>query len=100
MRGQIIPVTLDSTVLCAELANGEIIRGESTIPIRENREPIKRVFFEQRENGKTHHATEENYDCQAHQTAIDALVNADAIIIGPGSLYTSIMPKSRDQRNR
>ena len=100
VRGQIIPVTLDSTVLCAELANGEIVRGESTIPIRENREPIKRVFFEQRENGRendrkdemAHHATDENYDCQAHQTAIDALVNADAIIIGPGSLYTSIMP--------
>ncbi len=100
VRGQIIPVTLDSTVLCAELANGEIVRGESTIPIRENREPIKRVFFEQRENGRendrademAHHATDEDYDCQAHQTAIDALVNADAIIIGPGSLYTSIMP--------
>ncbi len=104
VRGQIIPVTLDSTVLCAELANGEIVRGESTIPIRENREPIKRVYFEQRENGKeidrendrntqkTHHATDENYDCQAHQSAIKALVNADAIIIGPGSLYTSIMP--------
>lgn len=100
VRGQIIPVTLDSTVLCAELANGEIVRGESTIPMRENREPIKRVYFEQRENGRendrvdemVHHATDENYDCQAHQTAIDALVNADAIIIGPGSLYTSIMP--------
>lgn len=100
VRGQIIPVTLESTVLCAELANGEIVRGESTIPIRENREPIKRVFFEQRENGRendkkdemAHHATDENYDCPAHQTAIDALVNADAIIIGPGSLYTSIMP--------
>ena len=92
VRGQIIPVTLDSTVLCAELANGEIVRGESTIPMRENRDPIKRVFFEQRENGKSHHATEEDYNCQAHQSAIDALVNADAIIIGPGSLYTSIMP--------
>ncbi len=96
VRGQIIPVTLDSTVLCAELANGEIVRGESTIPMRENREPIKRVFFEQRENGRenelAHHSNEEDYNCQAHQSAIDALVNADAIIIGPGSLYTSIMP--------
>ncbi|MXV78395.1 YvcK family protein [Candidatus Poribacteria bacterium] len=96
VRGQIIPVTLDSTVLCAELANGEIVKGESTIPMRENREPIKRVFFEQRENGRenelAHHSNEEDYNCQAHQSAIDALVNADAIIIGPGSLYTSIMP--------
>ncbi len=92
VRGQIIPVTLDYTVLCAELADGEIVRGESTIPVRENREPIKRVFFEPRENGKTYHTQDETYECQAHDTAIDALVNADAIIIGPGSLYTSIMP--------
>ncbi len=92
VRGRIIPVTLDYTVLCAELVDGEIIRGESTIPIRENREPIKRVFFEPRENGKTHHATEVSYECKAHKGATDALLNADVIIIGPGSLYTSIMP--------
>ena len=93
VRGQIIPVTLDYTVLCAELADGEVVRGESTIPVRENREPIKRVFFEPRENGKTHHATADTlYECQAHEGAIEALINADVIIIGPGSLYTSIMP--------
>lgn len=92
VRGQILPVTLDYTVLCAELADGEIVKGESTIPIRENREPIKRVFFEPRENGKTHSTSDDLYECQAHETAINALVNADAIIIGPGSLYTSIMP--------
>ncbi len=94
VRGRIIPVTLDYTVLCAELADGEIVRGESTIPKRENREPIKRVFFERRENGKTHHREEgsETYECQAHEEAIEALLNADVIIIGPGSLYTSIMP--------
>ncbi|RKU23680.1 hypothetical protein C6499_18015 [Candidatus Poribacteria bacterium] len=92
VRGRIIPVTLDYTVLCAELVDGEIVRGESTIPIRENREPIKRVFFEPRENGKTPHATEASYECKAHKGATDALLNADVIIIGPGSLYTSIMP--------
>ena len=93
VRGRIIPVTLDYTVLCAELADGEIVRGESTIPLRENREPIKRVFFEPRENGKTHHhPTDGSYECQAHKGATDALLNADVIIIGPGSLYTSIMP--------
>ncbi len=92
VRGRIIPVTLDYTVLCAELVDGEIVRGESTIPERENREPIKRVFFEPRENGKMHHTPGEVYECQAHETAVEALVNADVIIIGPGSLYTSIMP--------
>ena len=92
VRGKIIPVTLDYTVLCAELADGEIVKGESTIPIRENREPIKRVFFEPRENGRTHHNYDDTYECLAHETAVGALINADAIIIGPGSLYTSIMP--------
>ncbi len=92
VRGRIIPVTLDYTVLCAELVDGEIVRGESTIPMRENREPIKRVFFEPRENGKAHHPTDGSYECQAHKGATDALLNADVVIIGPGSLYTSIMP--------
>ena len=92
VRGQIIPVTLDYTVLCAELTNGDTVRGESTIPTRGNREPIKRVFFEPRENGKTHHSPDEVYECQAHEAAMEALVDADVIIIGPGSLYTSIMP--------
>ena len=76
---KIIPVTLDYTVLCAELADGEIVRGESTIPVRENREPIKRVFFEPRENGKTHHSPHEIYECQAHEGAVEALFNADVI---------------------
>lgn len=92
VRGRIIPVTLDYTVLCAELVDGAIVRGESTIPERENREPIKRVFFEPRENGKTYHSPGEVYECQAHEAAIEALIKADVIIIGPGSLYTSIMP--------
>ena len=92
VRGQIIPVTLDYTVLCAKLKNGDTVRGESTIPTRGNRDPIKCVFFEPRENGKTHHSPDEVYECQAHEAAMEALVNADVIIIGPGSLYTSIMP--------
>ena len=33
-----------------------------------------------------------SYECKAHKGATDALLNADVIIIGPGSLYTSIMP--------
>ena len=89
-RGRIIPVSLDGTTLCAELIGGDIVCGESNIPERSNREPIKRVFLKPRENGKQHH--DEPYECAAHIEAVEAIGNSDAIIIGPGSLYTSIMP--------
>ena len=89
-RGRIIPVSLDGTTLCAELVGGDIVCGESNIPERSNREPIQRVFLKPRENGKQHH--DELYECAAHTEAVEAIANADAIIIGPGSLYTSIMP--------
>ena len=89
-RGRIIPVSLDATTLCAELVGGDIVCGESNIPERSNREPIQRVFLKPRENGKHHH--DEPYECAAHAEAVDAITNADAIIMGPGSLYTSIMP--------
>ncbi len=89
-RGRIIPVSLDGTILCAELAGGDIVSGESNIPERSNQEPIQRVFLKPRENGKQYH--NEPYECAAHTEAVEAIADADAIIIGPGSLYTSIMP--------
>ena len=92
VRGKIIPVSLNYTVLCAELADGEIVRGESKIPQRENREPIRRIFLEPRDNGKNHHPPNQSYECIANQEAEEAIHNSDVIAIGPGSLYTSIMP--------
>jgi len=88
VRGQIIPASLQPTILCAELTDGEIIRGESMIPERKNRNPIRRIFLEPRSNG---HIQEKN-KVEAHQASIDSINNSDVIIIGPGSLYTSIMP--------
>jgi uncharacterized cofD-like protein len=93
VRGRIIPVSLDYTMLCAELADGEVVSGESQIPNRRNREPIRRVFLAPRDNGKNHQPSlPDTYQCVAHQEAIETIANADVIIIGPGSLYTSIMP--------
>ena len=93
VRGRIIPVSLDYTMLCAELADGEVVSGESQIPNRRNREPIRRVFLAPRDNGKNHQqSSPDSYKCVAHQEAIETIANADVIIIGPGSLYTSIMP--------
>ncbi len=88
-RGRIIPVSLDGTILCAELVDGDVVSGESNIPGRANGKPIERIFLKPRDNGKQHH---EPYECAAHTEAVDTIANADVIIIGPGSLYTSIMP--------
>lgn len=75
--GNVIPSTLTDTHLCAELEDGTIVREEYNI--RElNKPPIKRVFLDP-ENAP---ATDE---------AIEEIERADAIVIGPGSLYTSVI---------
>lgn len=81
VTGQVLPVTLENVQLCAKLENGNIVRGESSIPMEslEQNSPIERVFLEP-ENAK------------GIQEAIDAILNADAVVLGPGSVYTSIIP--------
>lgn len=81
VTGRVLPVTLADVKLYAELDNGVIIEGESNITKRTVHPdvPIKRVFIEPS-------------DVQPLQEAISAIDEADAIILGPGSLYTSIIP--------
>ncbi|NLC77167.1 MAG: YvcK family protein, partial [Clostridia bacterium] len=64
-------------VLGAELADGEIIMGQSKIA--RSPKPIKRVFLEPA-------------DCKALDEALRAINEADLIVLGPGSLFTSIIP--------
>lgn len=79
--GKVIPVTLDNVKLVAKLKDGTIVRGESKIPevSLERKSPIDRVFIEP-ENAKV------------LDDAIKAVREADAILLGPGSLYTSVIP--------
>lgn len=77
VRGQVLPVTLSHVRLCAEMEDGTIIRGESQIPA--NGGKIKRVFLEPE-------------NCRPNVEVLQAIREADAIIMGPGSLYTSILP--------
>jgi uncharacterized cofD-like protein len=77
VRGRIVPSTLHDIVLGARWADGRVVRGESTIPA--SGEPPTDVFIEPR-------------DIPAHPKAIRALLEADLILIGPGSLYTSVLP--------
>lgn len=80
VKGEVIPVTLKKTKLCAKLENGKIIEGETNIdvPKHDGNLKIAEIFLDP--------------EVVANKDALLAIKNADAIILGPGDLYTSIIP--------
>lgn len=81
VTGKVLPVTLDDMKLIAKLENGNIVEGESQIPyeVIKQKSKIKRLMIEPKE-------------AKPLEDALKALREADAIVMGPGSLYTSIIP--------
>lgn len=75
--GRVLPATLGVVRLCAELDDGTILEGESNISRAQR--PIKRVFFDPPAVAPL-------------DEVIAAIRDADAIVLGPGSLFTSVVP--------
>lgn len=78
-KGDVIPVTFEQAELCVELENGRTIEGETHIdePKEKERPPIKRAFL--------------NPKVKVNRRAVQAIYNADLVLIGPGDLYTSLL---------
>jgi uncharacterized cofD-like protein len=78
IRGNVFPATLQKVKLVARREDGSEIEGECRIR-EEKGSPIDWLFLKPN-------------DCSATQESVEAIRQADAIILGPGSLYTSVMP--------
>ncbi len=77
IRGRVLPSTIDDMRLVARMEDGSIIKGESQIP-----EAGKKII----------ELSSEPEVCEPANDVLEAIQDADLIIIGPGSLYTSIIP--------
>lgn len=77
VRGRVLPTANQAIVLKAEMEDGTIVEGESKIPLVGGR--IKRVFLEPD-------------NVEPLPEVLEAIRETDAILVGPGSLYTSILP--------
>ena len=77
VRGQVLPSTAQPVRLCAELDDGTVVRGETRVS--GSGRPIRRVFLEPG-------------DARPPAAALEAVAEADLIVLGPGSLFTSVLP--------
>ncbi len=80
VQGRVLPATLKKCSLMAELENGEVIKGETNIdiPKHDGNLKIKKVWL--------------SPEAQINPLARKAIIEADLILIGPGDLYSSLLP--------
>lgn len=77
IRGRVVPATLDHVRLRAVLEDGREISGETAIV--QSGSKIRRIYLDP-------------VNCTPHRAAVEAIMDADLICIGPGSVYTSVIP--------
>ena len=80
VQGRILPVSIDNANLCAELSDGSHIVGEANIDTRsvKDERSINKVWLKP--------------SAVVHREVVDAILKAQIIVLGPGDLYTSIIP--------
>ena len=76
LKGKVVPLTEDNVTLMGEMIDGSIVEGEHELTV--DKRQIKRVFYKE--------------DATPTKEAIDAIIDADLIILSMGSLFTSIIP--------
>ena len=76
LKGKVVPLTEDNVVLMGEMADGSVVEGEHNIT--ENHNAVKRVFYKEKP--------------VPTKEAVQALEDADLIVLSMGSLFTSIIP--------
>ncbi len=85
LLGRAVPVSDEPTTLCAETEKGDVIRGESKIGSwSHSRSPLARVYLDP--------------PVDANRAAIKALNSAHLIVLGPGDLFTSVIPNLLPRR--
>lgn len=77
VKGQVLPSTIENVTLLASTFEDEPIIGQ--VKIAQTSRPLKRVYLDPP-------------DVEAYQAAVDAIMEADQVVIGPGSVFTSILP--------
>jgi uncharacterized cofD-like protein len=81
ITGRVLPVTLDEIKICAELENGMVVEEKDKIPevVFDKVTKINRIYISPS-------------NCVPAPGVLEAIRRADAIVIGPGSLYTNVIP--------
>lgn len=77
IRGKALPATLESVRLRAEMEDGSILCGETAIA--QSRLRVRRIYLDPP-------------NVQAYAPVLDAIAEADIIVVGPGSVFTSVIP--------
>lgn len=80
IRGAVLPVTLTRSALCARLLDGSELIGESAIDLRNDKldVPIDYIYLDPK--------------AYVYPPVLEAIADADAIVLGPGDIYTSVLP--------